>query len=215
MSYHVKLQRKVDTGEYRVRVYRCGKAYEPADYFTTDRNDAVATRLDMLEREKARHDAIIAKQKANSGKDITEAGLTMVGREIVRKGTEMKAHGATPANKPWRAMLQHLESLARTESGEYGDAIRYCVATLSGALRKDWKGLLQTPRKDSTDAVYCFIRAVRWHGGATGGSLWGPIGDATLYPDSHSTADTFAIVLRVALGWRMTSVDRWRKAIHG
>jgi hypothetical protein len=35
------------TGEYRVRIYKDGKPYPPADYFTDDYKDAVLTLQQM------------------------------------------------------------------------------------------------------------------------------------------------------------------------
>jgi hypothetical protein len=46
----VKIHKDTDTGEFRVRLYRSGIAYEPADYFTDDKKDAQGTAADMLKR---------------------------------------------------------------------------------------------------------------------------------------------------------------------
>ena len=50
--HRVAVHRDHEWQEYRVRVYRDGVAYSPADYFTQDVEDAVDTAKAMLEREK-------------------------------------------------------------------------------------------------------------------------------------------------------------------
>lgn len=50
----VKIHRCSETAEYRCRIYRGGKAYEPGDYHTDDGADALSTARLMLDEEARR-----------------------------------------------------------------------------------------------------------------------------------------------------------------
>lgn len=50
-AHEVKLYKDSDTQEFIARVFRNGKVYEPADYFTPDYSDALGSGADMLRRE--------------------------------------------------------------------------------------------------------------------------------------------------------------------
>jgi hypothetical protein len=54
----VKLFYNRDESEYIVRIFRNGKLYAPADYFTDDKQDAILTGQNMLKEESARNDRI-------------------------------------------------------------------------------------------------------------------------------------------------------------
>lgn len=48
-AYRVAIHHDAEVAEYRVRVYKDGIAYSPADYYTNDFRDATGTAKHMLE----------------------------------------------------------------------------------------------------------------------------------------------------------------------
>lgn len=101
-------------------------------------------------------------------------------------------------------------------TGDEKDVLAYASATLEACIVTRGKRsgmLLRTPPdKAKNPAAHYFLRAFRWHGGATGGSLWGPMLDQ-FGGEEYERADTFACVLRVAVGLPMVAADRWRQAL--
>lgn len=118
----------------------------------------------------------------------------------------------------WRAIAsavreaRKLEELKGALEALPGDLAAFASRAIAGCTYQGrWR---RTPpdRSKHPEGFY-FHRALSWHGGATGGSLWGPILDGLRDPVLSDRADTFAIVFRIALGMGTPSVDRWKAAL--
>lgn len=110
------------------------------------------------------------------------------------------------------------------------DNVRRCIAkTTRHAVPTDWEDLaascitsrggrfrlLRNPRRGATDDQSVLLTLIHWHGGRTGGSLWGPLVSAQrLGSDRHRALDTLALLIRVAGGLAASpAADHWRAAL--
>jgi hypothetical protein len=92
------------------------------------------------------------------------------------------------------------------------ETVRYASRTILACCHRRTYRRTPPDRRKNLDA-FLFHRAMAWHAGATGGSLWGPVGDQMLSPEAWERADTLAQVFRIALGLPMVSCDRWAHAL--
>jgi hypothetical protein len=123
-------------------------------------------------------------------------------------GKEGAATGMTVA-----ALAEHIGEAAASEpDAETADVFRYASRTILACCHGSRFRRTAPDRRKSVDG-YLFHRAMRWHAGATGGSLWGPMGDQMLSPEAWERADTLAQVLRIALGMPMVATARWAQAL--
>lgn len=113
----------------------------------------------------------------------------------------------------WSRMLDAIRAIGNNES----DYLAEVLALNLRHGRKACKGQLifrATPPKDGDARL--FHRAIMWHRGKTGGSLWGPMRDQLEYgADRVDRADTAACVMLAAIGQPLRAVDAWNRAIYG
>ena len=122
-------------------------------------------------------------------------------------GKEIRARTQEPSS--WEKLASEIEQLGTPTASYFAKTLRGSITT-----RGKRKGKLRASvsLRQHGPAVYFFVRAMHWHGGSTGGSLWGPMIDQFGGEDYHR-ADTMAQVLRVALDLPMTAVCRWKEAL--
>lgn len=143
---------------------------------------------------------------------VFDDGWIDAGRAIARTG---------------RVIVDVLEAL-RGRQDAYSAYMAECIQRCTKAVKggRAWrrtapsrKGWVERGNEGATEdsyalAAHLFWRAVQWHSGSTGGSLWGPMGDS-FYGTHWERADTAAQVLLVATGQQLVAHALWRKAIYG
>ena len=84
-----------------------------------------------------------------------------------------------------------------------------CTVSKAGAAVT----VLRSPRKDSKPTAKVLLGWYRWHTGASGGSLWGPMGRFGQWSVTAEQSDSLNTLALVLLGGRSKATGLWKQAL--
>jgi hypothetical protein len=113
----------------------------------------------------------------------------------------------------WNEVLVWLEDRPGPEAAYL---VKVLVPCLKGkGAKRTFRRTAPDRRKPGQLPAYLFHRALQWHRGVSGGSLWGAMTDMALDPEESERADTAAQILLAMMGSTSKAVAAWERAIYG